>query len=55
MLTFDNVLNQMSHLSYKNWDCGCKRTKASAIMTKNYHLWQDLDELTFPIRRRRIK
>ena len=32
------VLNQMKHLGYKNWDCGCKRNAAIAIMTRNYHL-----------------
>ena len=32
----DSVLNQMSHLGYKDWDCGCKRIAANAVMTRNY-------------------
>ena len=31
------VLGQMKHLGYKNWDCGCKRNAATAVMTRNYH------------------
>ena len=33
---FDFVLGQMNHLGYKNWDCGCKRNAATAVMTRNY-------------------
>ena len=46
---FDDVLNQMEHLSYKNWDCGCRRNAAIAVMARNRH---DCDEpVTVPIRR----
>jgi len=32
----DAVYGQLRHLAYKNWDCGCKRNAATAVMTRNY-------------------
>ena len=46
---FDDVLCQMEHLSYKNWDCGCPRNAAIAVMARNRHA--DDDPVTVPIRR----
>ena len=34
---FDDVLCQMEHLSYKNWNCGCRRNAAIAVMARNRH------------------
>ena len=33
---FNAVYGQMKHLGYKNWDCGCKRSAATAVLTSNY-------------------
>ena len=34
---FDEVLSQMDHLSYKNWECGCPRNPAIWKMSNNHH------------------
>ena len=41
---FNAVYGQMKHLGYKNWDCGCKRSAATAVLTSNYP--RDVESIT---------
>ncbi len=49
---FDDVLSQMRHLSYDG-NCGCKRTAASEVMTRNHHIDDEDWVPVMPRRRRR--
>ena len=49
----DAVYGQLRHLAYKNWDCGCKRNAATAVMTRNYP--RDDDSAVIPTYREEEK
>ncbi len=37
----EQVLCEIRHLCYKNWDCGCKRNAAIWLMSNNAHKHTD--------------